>query len=295
MSYKTDNFINTIAPIAQNEFNSREIWILPSVCIAQAALESGWNLNASTLFGIKGEGIKATTGEWYQDHYETIEASFQYYPDIASAVVGYYDLITTAPWYRDACNTYDYRQAVYGLQHDESGLQYATSPTYEANIISIIEQYDLTRFDVRESSGASIGYNGTKKNTENYTGNGASQGLKDNDTIALEVIRGEWGNGSERVNRLSAAGYDYNAIQSIVNAYYGVGTPEPPKAPEPTFEIGRGVRIRQGAKDLNSDVYFADWVYNTEYYIKEINGNRIVFGNDNGITGVVDKADIILI
>ena len=40
---------------------------------------------------------------------------------------------------------------------------------------------------------------------------------KSNDEIALEVIRGVWGNGQERKNRLTAAGYDYYSIQSIVD------------------------------------------------------------------------------
>lgn len=35
--------------------------------------------------------------------------------------------------------------------------------------------------------------------------------------IAHEVISGSWGNGAERKNRLSAAGYDYEEIQTIVN------------------------------------------------------------------------------
>lgn len=40
---------------------------------------------------------------------------------------------------------------------------------------------------------------------------------KDIHTIALEVIRGEWGNGAERRRRLKAAGYDYNVVQAEVN------------------------------------------------------------------------------
>lgn len=38
------------------------------------------------------------------------------------------------------------------------------------------------------------------------------------DEIAREVIRGAWGNGADRRNRLTAAGYDYSAVQSRVNA-----------------------------------------------------------------------------
>ena len=48
-------------------------------------------------------------------------------------------------------------------------------------------------------------------------GSGSSSNRKSNETIANEVIRGDWGNGQDRKNRLTAAGYDYNAIQSIVN------------------------------------------------------------------------------
>lgn len=39
--------------------------------------------------------------------------------------------------------------------------------------------------------------------------------------LAREVIRGEWGNGQERVDRLTAAGYDYDAIQARVNTLLG--------------------------------------------------------------------------
>lgn len=41
------------------------------------------------------------------------------------------------------------------------------------------------------------------------------------DEIAREVIRGDWGNGADRKNRLTAAGYDYVSIQARVNALLG--------------------------------------------------------------------------
>ena len=40
---------------------------------------------------------------------------------------------------------------------------------------------------------------------------------KSNEEVAKEVLAGKWGNGAERKNRLTAAGYDYQAIQNIVN------------------------------------------------------------------------------
>lgn len=41
--------------------------------------------------------------------------------------------------------------------------------------------------------------------------------LKSIDTLAREVIRGDWGNGQDRVNRLTSAGYDYALVQKRVN------------------------------------------------------------------------------
>ena len=48
-------------------------------------------------------------------------------------------------------------------------------------------------------------------------GSAPASNRKSNETIANEVIRGDWGNGQDRKNRLTAAGYDYSAIQAIVN------------------------------------------------------------------------------
>lgn len=48
-------------------------------------------------------------------------------------------------------------------------------------------------------------------------GSAPASNKKSNETIADEVIRGDWGNGQDRKNRLTAAGYDYSAIQAIVN------------------------------------------------------------------------------
>ena len=43
-------------------------------------------------------------------------------------------------------------------------------------------------------------------------------GDKTVDELAQEVLQGLWGNGDDRRNGLTAAGYDYNAVQSRVNA-----------------------------------------------------------------------------
>lgn len=51
-----------------------------------------------------------------------------------------------------------------------------------------------------------------------YPGESVENQKKSNDEIAKEVINGLWGNGAERKQRLTAAGYSYSEIQKKVNA-----------------------------------------------------------------------------
>lgn len=50
---------------------------------------------------------------------------------------------------------------------------------------------------------------------------------KDIDTVAREVIAGQWGNDPERARKLRAAGYDANAVQARVNQMLGAPAPKP--------------------------------------------------------------------
>ena len=61
------------------------------------------------------------------------------------------------------------------------------------------------------------------------------------DELAHEVIRGEWGNGSDRRIRLEGAGYDYDAVQDRVNEILE-GVPSTPKKSidELAHEVIRG-------------------------------------------------------
>lgn len=63
--------------------------------------------------------------------------------------------------------------------------------------------------------------------------------MKTNQEIAQEVLCGLWGNGAERRERLTKAGYNYDNVQSIVNALvYGheipvTDDPTPLQEPKP--------------------------------------------------------------
>lgn len=57
---------------------------------------------------------------------------------------------------------------------------------------------------------------------------------KSNATVAQEVLAGKWGNNPERRKRLEAAGYDYGAVQKIVNSLI--------TKPQPTAQYYKVVR-----------------------------------------------------
>lgn len=197
MSMKENKFIEAVAPIARHEYLNRKKWILPSVCIAQAALESGWNLKAKTLFGIKGDGICSKTSEYLENHWVKIEASFKTYPNLTSSIIGYYDFLGKTPRYSKVVNNPSYKDAVTHLIKTTDGKPYATDPDYVSKVISVIEQYNLTIYD---STTPDMGTN-----------------LRSNEEIARECIRGFWGSGKVREHRLTQAGYSYIKIQQIIN------------------------------------------------------------------------------
>ena len=56
----------------------------------------------------------------------------------------------------------------------------------------------------------------------------AAPAKKSNAEIAQEVMAGKWGNGGDRKARLTAAGYDYNAVQAEVNKLVNGGAAPAP-------------------------------------------------------------------
>lgn len=77
-----------------------------------------------------------------------------------------------------------------------------------------------------------------------------AQPSKSVDEVAREVIRGEWGNGSDRRQRLEAEGYDYAAVQKRVNELLNSKEePEQPGKPTPTEPVDPAPEPEQPATD----------------------------------------------
>lgn len=64
---------------------------------------------------------------------------------------------------------------------------------------------------------AGYNYSEVQGKVNELLGKKTTPAKKTNEQIAKEVIAGKWGNGSERKNKLEAAGYNYSEIQKIVN------------------------------------------------------------------------------
>lgn len=137
-------FFNNLAPLVVNEYLRRkgQKRLYPSTVLAMAALESGYNLNAKTLFGIKGDGIVLDTTEFINGDNINIKDSFVIYPTLAEAVQGLYELMQ---WdnYDRATSCTDYEEECRMVQ----ACGYATDPNYSNKLISIVNSYQLTMFN----------------------------------------------------------------------------------------------------------------------------------------------------
>lgn len=87
------------------------------------------------------------------------------------------------------------------------------------------------------------GYGVPKYDSDETASSTPTTGKKSIETIAKEVIAGQWGNGDARKNALVNAGYDYSAVQKKVNELLsGTSTPTPSKSvAEVAKEVINGV------------------------------------------------------
>jgi len=150
MSIQTENFINKV------KGGATQLWsiykVLPSVAIAQAALESAWGTSGLTtkynnLFGIKGSysGNAASMATWevYGGITYNITANFRAYPSWETSIKDYGSFLNVNGRYKKALGLTNYKDQIKAIH--EAG--YATDPNYQSKIISIIEANNLVQFD----------------------------------------------------------------------------------------------------------------------------------------------------
>lgn len=142
-------FIDKVLPNAVKGYKTHHI--LPSLTLAQSILESAWGNYSigNNLFGIKaysdwkGKVKYVSTKEQNNDgSYKSIKTYFRDYDSYGESVNDYLDLLNN-PRYAKVKTACTYKDAAYLIQL--SG--YATSHNYAENLIRVIEQYQLYKWD----------------------------------------------------------------------------------------------------------------------------------------------------
>lgn len=209
-------FIEVIAKYVIKYANDYGIKV-HSPIIAQAILESGWG--GSTLaskynnfFGLKcggswkGKSVNMSTKEEYTVGTLTdIRANFRVYDSIEDGVKGYFEFINYSR-YANLKGVKEPEEYCRRIKADG----YATSSTYVTNLMRVIRDNNLTRFD------------GTQENVEKEKEDMVSgdivgtqlTGAEIIDLLAKEVIKGRYGNGNDRKKKL---GELYPIVQKRVN------------------------------------------------------------------------------
>ena len=182
-----------------------------SPIIAQAIIESGWGKSGlaskyHNYFGLKcgsswkGGSVNMTTREEYKPGVVTnIRDNFRTYEDFDAGIRGYFEFIKTSR-YANLKGVKSPEEYVRRIKADG----YATSSKYVDNIMRVIRDNKLTRFDGN-------GDDDMKK--EELTGKVLS-GEEIIDILAKRVINGDYGAGTERKAKL---GELYSVVQKRVN------------------------------------------------------------------------------
>ena len=182
-----------------------------SPIIAQAILESGWGKsglasNYHNYFGLKcgsswkGKSVNMATKEEYKVGTLTnIRDNFRVYDSMEAGVKGYFDFINTSR-YANLKGVKSPEEYVIRIKADG----YATSSKYVDNIIKVIRDNNLKRFDGNGD--------GDMKKDE-LTGEVLS-GKEIIDILAKRVIDGDYGIGADRKKKL---GELYPIVQKRVN------------------------------------------------------------------------------
>ena len=212
------SFITKIAPIAQQEYAKGKL-ILPSVCIAQACVESSYGtsgkmLRANAMFGIKVGKNKVHFGTAWKDKaydtktkecydgktYTTINDFFRAYDTVEDSVTDYYDLLCSSSRYKAAVGETDYVKTIKAIQNGG----YATGLEYIQTVISIIERNNLTQYD--KQGGINVMSNTIKKAVEFAVG-----------------IANDPAHGYDQIHRWGSEDYDCSAL--VISSWEEAGVP----------------------------------------------------------------------
>lgn len=138
-------------------------FILPSVCIAQSALETGYGTaglmtRANAFFGIKAGGswtgavYSASTWEVVNGVEHNITANFRAYNSLEESVADYYEITTGLSRYSDALS-YGSNPAAWKTPRETITALwrggYATDELYVQKIMNTIEPRGMTAYDTK--------------------------------------------------------------------------------------------------------------------------------------------------
>ena len=150
-------FIDEVAPGAIA--TQARYGVPAAVTIAQAIDESGWGQSVlatqdNNLFGMKGTGPAGSdlqpTQEYENGEWITISAPFRVYDSFSQSIDDHGALLATSGYYTQAMadrNDPDaFANALTGV--------YATNPDYGSDLVQLMQQYDLYRYDAAAPSTA---------------------------------------------------------------------------------------------------------------------------------------------
>lgn len=172
----SQSFINSIAEYARKLASDNDLYA--SVMIAQAGLESGWGNSTlsqapyNNLFGIKGQ-YKGNTANFNtledngSGNYYQINDGFRVYPSVKESLQDYAYLLRNGLTYNKQfysgawkSNTNSYKDATAFLTG-----RYATDTRYGSKLNSIIQTYNLTKYDTPAKGNNSNNINTSSSNT----------------------------------------------------------------------------------------------------------------------------------
>lgn len=143
-------------------------------------------------------------------------------------------------WLRDNLNADTFKQYPFWLAC------YMSKPLYSGDNLYLWQFTSLNGFNIK-GFGKSLDCNWQYKG---FGSQPAQPVKKSVEELAQEVMNGKWGNGMDRVKKLTAAGYDYAAVQKRVNQIVA----ERDKKKAITYTVQRGDTLSAIARKYGTSV-----------------------------------------